>query len=110
MTRGRRLDARTAYYLLEGGSALLHALAFTLMLVLQVQVVGLSPFQLVIMGTAMEVTLLLCEIPTGAVADLYSRRRSVLIGTTIIAVSLLLQGGWPSFWPTLIAQVVWGLG
>jgi len=110
VTRGRRLDARTAYYLLEGGSALLHALAFTLMLVLQVQVVGLSPFQLVIMGTAMEVTLLLCEIPTGAVADLYSRRRSVLIGTTIIAVSLLLQGGWPSFWPTLIAQVVWGLG
>ena len=105
-----KLAPRTAYYLFEGGSALLHALAFTLMLVFQVQVAGLTPFQLVIMGTAMEVTLLLFEIPTGAVADLYSRRRSVLIGTTIIAVSLLLQGGWPSFWPTLAAQVIWGLG
>ena len=95
---------------MEGGTALLHALAFTLMLVCQVQVVGLTPFQLVIIGTAMEVTLLLCEIPTGAVADLYSRRRSVLIGTAIIAVSFLLQGGWPSLWPTLAGQVIWGLG
>lgn len=104
------MDARRAYYLFEGGTALLHALAFTLMLVCQVQVVGLTPFQLVIMGTAMGVTLLLFEIPTGAVADLYSRRRSVLIGTAIIAVSFLLQGGWPSLWPTLAGQVIWGLG
>lgn len=87
------MDARRAYYLFDGGTALLHALAFTLMLVCQVQGVGLTPFQLVIMGTAMEGRLLLCEIPTGAVADLCSRRRSVLIGTAIIAVSFLLQGG-----------------
>jgi DHA3 family tetracycline resistance protein-like MFS transporter len=105
-----KLAPRAAYYLFEGGTALLHALALTLMLVFQVQVVGLTPFQLVIMGTAMEVALLLFEIPTGAVADLYSRRRSVLIGTTIIAVSLLLQGGWPYFWPTLAGQMIWGLG
>lgn len=104
------MDARRAYHLFEGGTALLHALAFTLMLVFQVQVVGLTPFQLVIIGTAMEVTLLLFEIPTGAVADLYSRRRSVLIGTAIIAVSFLPQGGWPSLWPTLAGQVIWGFG
>ena len=59
------MDARRASYLFEGGTALLHALAFTLMLVFQVQVVGLTPFQLVIIGTAMEVTLLLLEIRPG---------------------------------------------
>lgn len=48
----------------------MNALAFTLMLVFQVQVAALSPFELVIMGTAMELTLLLFEIPTGVVADL----------------------------------------
>ena len=105
-----RIGASGAYYLFEGGWALLNALAFTLMLVFQVQVVGLSPFQLVIMGTVMELTLVLFEMPTGVVADVYSRRRSVLIGTTVIGASLLLQGLWPAFWPTLLAQVVWGIG
>lgn len=106
----RHVRAPAAYYLYEGGSALLNALAFTLMLVFQVQVVGLSPFELVLMGTVLEVTILLFEIPTGVVADLYSRRRSVLIGTAVIGASLLLQSLWPVFWPTLIAQAVWGIG
>lgn len=105
-----RLVPQRAYYLFEGGCALLNGLAFTLMLVFQVQVAGLSPLELVLMGTVLEVTLLVCEVPTGVVADLYSRRRSVLIGAAIIGVSMLLQGGWPSFWPTLIAQVIWGVG
>ena len=106
----RRVRAPTAYYLHEGGSALLNALAFTLMLVFQVQVVGLSPFELVLMGTVLEATILLFEIPTGVVADVYSRRRSVLIGTAVIGASLLLQSLWPLFWPTLVAQAVWGIG
>lgn len=105
-----RVAPQRAYYLFEGGCALLNGLAFTLMLVFQVQVAGLSPLELVLMGTVLEVTLLVCEVPTGVVADLYSRRRSVLIGAAIIGVSMLLQGGWPSFWPTLIAQVIWGVG
>ena len=104
------VGAASAYYLFEGGCALLNGLGFTLMLVFQVQVAGLSPLQLVLMGTVLEVTLLLFEVPTGVVADLYSRRRSVLIGAAVIGVSLLLQGGWPSFWPTLVAQVIWGVG
>lgn len=106
----RHVRAPSAYYLYEGGSALLNALAFTLMLVFQVQVVGLSPFELVLMGTVLEVTILLFEIPTGVVADVYSRRRSVLIGAAAIGASLLLQGLWPMFWPTLVAQAVWGIG
>lgn len=101
---------RRAYYLFEGGFELLHVVATTLMLVFQVQVAGLSPFELVIMGTALELTMLLFEIPTGVVADLYSRKRSVLIGAAIIGVGFVLQGSWPSFWPTLLAQVIWGIG
>lgn len=106
----RSIGAPAAYYLFEGGAALLNALGFTLMLVLQVQVVGLSPFELVLMGTVLELTLVLFEIPTGVVADVYSRRRSVLIGAAVIGVSLLVQGLWPIFWPTLLAQALWGIG
>ena len=51
----RPADPVRVYYLFDAGFAGCHALAFTLMMVYQVQVVGLTPFQLVIVGTAMEV-------------------------------------------------------
>jgi DHA3 family tetracycline resistance protein-like MFS transporter len=39
------------------------------MIVYQIQVVGLGPLHLVLVGTTMETTILLFEIPTGIVAD-----------------------------------------
>ena len=35
---------------------------------------GLGPRQLVLLGTAFEIPVLLAEVPTGIVADLYSRK------------------------------------
>ncbi len=103
-------DAARAYYLFDAGFAGCHALAFTLVMVYQVQVVGLTPFQLVIIGTAMEVACFLGEIPTGVIADRYSRRLSVLIGLPVIGAAILLQGALPNFWAILVAQLIWGLG
>ena len=47
---------------------------WTLFFIRVVVDVGLSPLQLVLLGTAKEVTILLVEIPTGVVADIRSRR------------------------------------
>lgn len=55
------------YYLLTASSGFLLALAFTLLLVYPVQAAGLSPFQPVAVGTVLEITCFLGEIPTGAV-------------------------------------------
>lgn len=108
---GRRpLRPATAYYWFEGSWSLLHALAFTLALLYQVQVAGLSPFQLILVGTVMEATCFLFEIPTGIVADLYSRRLSALIGAFVVGIGILIQGIWPSFGPIVLATVVWGIG
>ena len=41
--------------------------------------VQLSPLQLVLLGTVMELSILIAEVPTGIVADLYSRKWSVII-------------------------------
>lgn len=106
----RPTRAARAYYCFEGGWSLLHALAFTLALLYQVQVAGLTPLQLVVVGTVMEATCFLFEIPTGVVADLVSRRLSVLIGAFVVGLGILVQGVWPSFWPIVAAQVVWGIG
>ena len=98
------------YYLLGGGTSFLLVLAFTLNQVYYVTVVGLSPLQMVLVGTVLEATCFLFEIPTGVVADLYSRRLSVVIGVTLLGAGMLLQGLVPTFAAVLIAQVVWGTG
>ncbi|MBN1875476.1 MAG: MFS transporter [Anaerolineae bacterium] len=70
----------------------------------------LDPLQLTGVGVAMELSRLLFEIPTGVVADMYSRRLSIVIGFALIGLSLILESLFPFFIPILLAQVLWGLG
>jgi DHA3 family tetracycline resistance protein-like MFS transporter len=108
---GRRpIRPAIAYLWFQGSGSFLHTLAFTLLLVYQVQTARLSPIELVLVGTVMEATCFLAEVPTGVVADLYSRRLSVLIGAVVIGFGLLIQGVFPSFVPILLGNVVWGVG
>ncbi len=98
------------YLFIGGGRALFNALVFTINLIYQVQTVGLNPLQMVLVGTVLEVTVLLFEVPTGAVADVYSRRLSVIIGLALVGCGFLLEGSIPMFWAVLGAQVLWGIG
>ncbi|MEO7234198.1 MAG: MFS transporter [Lapillicoccus sp.] len=101
---------QTVYYLLGGGTSFLLVLAFTLNQVYYVTVVGLGPLEMILVGTLLEATCFLFEIPTGVVADLYSRRLSVVVGVTLVGAGMLLQGLIPTFAAVLVAQVVWGTG
>jgi len=76
----------------------------------RVQTVGLDPLQLVLVGTVLEITVFIFEIPTGIVADVYSRRLSTVIGYFLIGIGFMLEGALPLFGTILLAQVVWGLG
>jgi DHA3 family tetracycline resistance protein-like MFS transporter len=98
------------YFLLTGGGALFSTLVFTVNLIYQVQDAHLNPFQLVLVGTVLEGTYFLFEIPTGIVADVYSRRLSIIIGTLLIGVGLALQGVVPNFGIILLSQVISGIG
>lgn len=62
------IGATPAFLVLSGGSAGLYALMFTLNLVYQATIVGLSPFQLVFVDTVLEAVCFLFEVPTGIVA------------------------------------------
>jgi DHA3 family tetracycline resistance protein-like MFS transporter len=70
----------------------------------------LDALQLVLVGTALEAGIFLFEIPTGVVADLYSRRFSVVTGTAVIGLGTLLTGLVPNFILILAGQVLWGIG
>jgi DHA3 family tetracycline resistance protein-like MFS transporter len=82
----------------------------TLNLVYMVEVAGLDPLQMVLVGTALEVAAFIFEIPTGVVADVVSRRLSVVIGHALTGLGFLVLALFPSFEMILLSQVIWGLG
>jgi DHA3 family tetracycline resistance protein-like MFS transporter len=106
----RELAPIPVYLLLTGSYSFLFQMVVNVNLVYQVREAELDPLQLVLVGTALEMTVFLCEVPTGVVADVYSRRRSVLIGLVLVGLGLMLNGAVPRFEVLLLAQVVWGAG
>ncbi|WP_313892799.1 MFS transporter [Psychrobacillus sp.] len=91
-------------------SQLFFTFIFTVNLLYQVKVVMLDPLQLVLVGTILELSVFLFEIPTGVVSDLKSRKLSIVIGYFLIGTGFLVEGLFPYFIPVLIAQVAWGIG
>lgn len=102
--------ALKTYVALRLFSSLFFAVIVTVNLVYQATVVGLNPLQLVLVGTLLETVSFLFEVPTGIVADLYSRKLSVIIGVFLIGLGFTLEGSIPTFAAVLLAQVIWGIG
>ena len=83
---------------------------WTLLFVRVVVDVDLSPIELILLGTAKEVTILLVEIPTGVVADLVSRRLSILIGFMVCGAAIVGAGLAGTFGLLVLTQIVWAFG
>lgn len=82
----------------------------TVNLVYQATVVGLDPFQLVLVGTVLELSAFLFEVPTGVIADTYSRKLSVIIGVFLVGLGFMVGALFPTFLIILLSQVIWGIG
>jgi DHA3 family tetracycline resistance protein-like MFS transporter len=106
----KKLDPMRVYLGIRFFSSLFFATIVTVNLVYQATVVGLNPLQLVLVGTVLEIVSFFFEIPTGIVADIYSRRLSVIIGLFLIGLGFTVEGLFPTFLAVLIAQVIWGIG
>ena len=102
--------ASLVYLLINAIEALAGSIMFTVTTVYFVQTIGLNPLQLVLVGTVLEGTILLFEIPTGVIADTFSRRLSIRIGHFIIGFSFLLYGVVMQYWAVLLGQILWGIG
>jgi DHA3 family tetracycline resistance protein-like MFS transporter len=105
-----RLSARSVWYAYEAAGSFLGMLAFTVTAVYYVTEVGMSPLQLVLVGTLTEVSIFVFEVPTGIVADMISRRLSIVIGTFVMGVAVILFGALGEPWPILAASALWGFG
>jgi DHA3 family tetracycline resistance protein-like MFS transporter len=106
----KRWGALPVYLTMQGALALFTSMIFTASSIYQVTVAGLTPLQLVLVGTMLELSVFLFEVPTGVVADVYSRRLSIIIGMFLIGLGFILEGTFPIFWVILLAQILWGVG
>ena len=82
----------------------------TMSAVYRIQEAGLDPVQLILVGTVLETSIFLFEVPTGVIADVHSRRLSLIIGYALIGLGLVLEGALPVFATILVAQAMWGIG
>ncbi len=69
---------------MQAAASLLFSMVFTVMTVYRVESVHLNEFQLVLIGTVLELSYFLFEIPTGVLADTYRPRLSVVLGFILI--------------------------
>ncbi|MDO7905369.1 MFS transporter [Paenibacillus sp. JX-17] len=102
------------------GMSLANATMFTTYAVYQVISLGLTPLQLLLIGAVLEGTVLLFEGITGIIADVYSRRLSVIIGVFVLGFGFVLEGSaiWlgesipllSAFVWLLLSQVFFGIG
>jgi DHA3 family tetracycline resistance protein-like MFS transporter len=102
----RRADATRLYYVIQ---VLAYVPTWVVMAVYLVNELHLSPLQLVLMGTAMEAAVFVFEIPTGVVADTYSRRLSLIIGYLGMGVAWMAVGVVSAPWLIIALWAVWGL-
>jgi len=70
----------------------------------------LNPLQLLLLGTSLELSYFLFQLPTGVVADLVSRRLCVLAGMFIIGVAQIVESLSTSFISLMVGWAVLGLG
>ncbi len=102
----RPLPPRAVYFGLQLGS---HLPTWVVMSVYLVRELHFSPLQLVLMGTAMEAAVFLCEVPTGVVADTYSRRLSLIIGYLGMGVAWAVVGLVSAPGLIIALWAVWGV-
>lgn len=102
--------AYRVYLYLTGGSAFLRQTISTVLAVYYVTVVGLNPLEIMLAGTVREATCFLLEVPTGVIADTFSRKWAVIIGLVLVGLAFAVQGVAPLFSAILAAECLRGVG
>jgi MFS transporter, DHA3 family, tetracycline resistance protein len=106
----RRLSPQPVWLLYMGVWALARSLGWTVAAIYFVREVGMSPLQLVLTGTALELAYFVFEVPTGVVADLYSRRASVILAQFLMGAGFILTGTFADVGLILAAAALIGFG
>jgi len=84
----------------------LHATVYVLFL----RAGGLDLLQISLVNFFFMAAVFLLEIPTGAIADLYGRKRSLVISNLVFAIGFFWYSISHSFWAFVLAEIIIALG
>jgi len=105
-----RLNAAQVYLTWGAFDAFSRGAIYVVLAVYYVQSVGMNPLQLVLVGTVLELSCFVFQLPTGVIADTFSRKLSVCCGVFLVGVCFVAEGLLPTFGAILLAEIVRGLG
>ena len=103
-----KLDPAAAYFVIACGDAFFFTMVMSVSILFQTTEAGLGPFKLLLVGAALQGAILVSEVPTGIVADTYSRRLSVLLGLVLLGGGSIVSGLTPDFWPIVMMSFPFG--
>lgn len=106
----KKLPAESIYYLRCAAGEFNSGLIFTSIWVLYYAVMKLGLFDVSLLYIVITLSNLVLEIPTGILADVYSRRLSVIVGGGFIGLAYLLVGAYPFLAVALVSGFLEALG
>ncbi len=71
---------------------------------------GLNLFEVNLVNVAFFVTLFLCEIPTGAFADVFGRKASFIVSCLTLSLGMFVYAFSESFWGFVFAEILGAIG
>lgn len=106
----RGLPPARIYLLRAAVSAFSYGLIVNVLTTYYVREARLDALQLVLVGTVLEASYFVFEIPTGVLADTVGRKPSVVLGGLIIGAAFVGQALVPAFLAILAFEAIRGLG
>ena len=70
---------------------------------------GLSMTQIMILQSIFSILVVILEIPTGYFADVYGRRKSLILGALMMAIAMFVYSISNGFWDFLIGEIFFAL-
>jgi DHA3 family tetracycline resistance protein-like MFS transporter len=108
--QGGKLRPVTAYFAIAFGDAFVFTFGENILILFQTNTAGLTAAQLLTLTAVYRIVIMVCEVPTGVVADTVGRRASVCSGFVLLGVGLLIAGAQAEFTNLIAGQVVMGVG
>jgi MFS family permease len=71
---------------------------------------GLNNFQLLTLHAVYSITIFFLEIPSGYIADIWGRRKSLILGTILGCLGFSIYSATYGFWGFLFAELALGIG
>ena len=101
---------RRVYFAFRLVAPFVFALWLTIANLYFVSAITADPLRLALLLVVLEASTFVFEVPTGVIADSFSRKWSMVIGYIIWGGGYLLQALLPIYEVTLLSQAIWGLG